>query len=111
MSSKTENIQSPTEVKLIGSLEMETPEDADDGKIKMKKHMGLLEGVAIILGIIFGSGRYYYLFSRLVVVLYLFFRHFYFSERNYGRSVFSWIILDNMDAVWATINDWSNLLR
>lgn len=56
MPSKVENLQSPTEVKLIGALEMEAPEDANDGKIKMKKHMGLLEGVAIILGIIFGSG-------------------------------------------------------
>lgn len=27
-----------------------------DDKVKMKKQLGLLEGVAIILGIIFGSG-------------------------------------------------------
>lgn len=28
----------------------------DENKIQMKKQLGLLEGVAIILGIIFGSG-------------------------------------------------------
>ncbi|KAG8229592.1 hypothetical protein J437_LFUL002315 [Ladona fulva] len=37
-----------------------TPESNDDvgsvGKVKLKKELGLLEGVAIILGIIFGSG-------------------------------------------------------
>lgn len=29
---------------------------AGEDKIRMKKQLGLLEGVAIILGIIFGSG-------------------------------------------------------
>uniref|UniRef100_A0A1Q3EZK6 Putative amino acid transporter n=2 Tax=Culex tarsalis TaxID=7177 RepID=A0A1Q3EZK6_CULTA len=32
------------------------PEGANPEKVKMKKELGLLEGVAIILGIIFGSG-------------------------------------------------------
>lgn len=32
--------------------------DGNDDKVKMKKQLGLLEGVAIILGIIFGSGLY-----------------------------------------------------
>lgn len=44
-------LSSPTENSLI------TPSaDAGEEKIKMKKQLGLLEGVAIILGIIFGSG-------------------------------------------------------
>lgn len=30
--------------------------DSDSDKVRMKKELGLLEGVAIILGIIFGSG-------------------------------------------------------
>lgn len=30
--------------------------DNNGGKIQMKKQLGLIEGVAIILGIIFGSG-------------------------------------------------------
>lgn len=49
MPSQTKDVQSPTENKLL-------PDTIDDGRVKMKKHMGLLEGVAIILGIIFGSG-------------------------------------------------------
>lgn len=44
------DLPSPTELNLI------TPERENGGKIKMKKQLGLLEGVAIILGIIFGSG-------------------------------------------------------
>lgn len=31
--------------------------DQDSEKVRMKKQLGLLEGVAIILGIIFGSGN------------------------------------------------------
>ena len=30
--------------------------DADEGKVRMKKELGLMDGVAIILGIIIGSG-------------------------------------------------------
>lgn len=52
---KSVELQSPTENKLI-SPDMDHKEICD-GKIKMKKHMGLMEGVAIILGIIFGSGK------------------------------------------------------
>lgn len=32
-------------------------DDSSSGKVRMKKQLGLLEGVAIILGIIFGSGK------------------------------------------------------
>jgi len=31
--------------------------DSGSNKVRMKKELGLLEGVAIILGIIFGSGK------------------------------------------------------
>lgn len=46
---------SPTEEKLV------TPSSESDGpvvseKVRMKKELGLLEGVAIILGIVLGSG-------------------------------------------------------
>jgi len=34
-----------------------TPEEMGD-RVRLKKQLGLLEGVAIILGIIFGSGQY-----------------------------------------------------
>lgn len=33
--------------------------EAEDERVKMKKELGLLEGVAIILGIICGSGIYH----------------------------------------------------
>lgn len=29
----------------------------DNGKVQMKKQLGLIEGCAIILGVIFGSGK------------------------------------------------------
>ncbi|ERL96163.1 Y+L amino acid transporter 2-like [Dendroctonus ponderosae] len=50
----TTQMKSPTEDQLI--LDAQSPQTTENEKIKMKKHMGLLEGVAIILGIIFGSG-------------------------------------------------------
>ncbi|KAH1005924.1 hypothetical protein HUJ04_006823 [Dendroctonus ponderosae] len=50
----TTQMKSPTEDQLI--LDAQSPQSTENEKIKMKKHMGLLEGVAIILGIIFGSG-------------------------------------------------------
>ena len=40
-----------------GSIERtDENEEAKDQQVKMKKELGLLEGVAIILGIIIGSG-------------------------------------------------------
>nr|CAH7767158.1 unnamed protein product [Callosobruchus chinensis] len=56
MPSTTNDLASPTEMKLTSAMNGEIDTDTDNGKVKMKKHMGLLEGVAIILGIIFGSG-------------------------------------------------------
>lgn len=57
----TNNLQSPTEAPLVSpSSEMVPATDldsADNGKVKMKKQLGLVEGTAIILGIIFGSGE------------------------------------------------------
>lgn len=35
-----------------------TPVEEKTERVKMKKELGLLEGVAIILGIIFGSGMH-----------------------------------------------------
>lgn len=53
-------LNSPSEVGLISPAveQMERMDEDDDGKVKMKKQLGLLEGVAIILGIIFGSGNF-----------------------------------------------------
>lgn len=41
---------------LPSPTELISPDNEPGGKIKMKKQLGLMEGVAIILGIIFGSG-------------------------------------------------------
>jgi hypothetical protein len=48
-----------------------TPMSEEGEKVRLKKQLGLLEGVAIILGIIFGSGQYLYIYllSSLVLLL------------------------------------------
>ncbi|XP_015584755.1 Y+L amino acid transporter 2 [Cephus cinctus] len=52
--------ESPSEIQLMNSAgDAKFTVNGDDqkvGKVRMKKQLGLLEGVAIILGIIFGSG-------------------------------------------------------
>ncbi|XP_022919716.2 Y+L amino acid transporter 2 [Onthophagus taurus] len=55
MSGNTTTVSSPTENKLI-TIPLENIEDENKDEVKLKKELGLLEGVAIILGIIFGSG-------------------------------------------------------
>lgn len=54
------SLQSPTEQPLVSPASGSgppLPDGGEDGKVKMKKQLGLIEGVAIILGIIFGSGN------------------------------------------------------
>lgn len=54
------NIQSPTEAPLVSPTSDVVPSNTnpdDNGKVQMKKQLGLVEGTAIILGIIFGSGK------------------------------------------------------
>lgn len=54
----SEEVKSPTEARLISALQ--TPMEEQNyvaEKVKMKRHMGLMEGIAVILGIIFGSGN------------------------------------------------------
>jgi len=52
--------QSPREIQLLNSdeeISIQSPSNSSGPKkVQMKKELGLLEGVAIILGIIFGSG-------------------------------------------------------
>lgn len=54
MTQKIPELQCPDGNKLISPIN--SPLDEDSQKVKLKKELGLLEGVAIILGIIFGSG-------------------------------------------------------
>lgn len=56
------NLQSPKEMPLVTPTNGMVPADnnkcdSDNGKVQMKKQLGLTEGTAIILGIIFGSGK------------------------------------------------------
>lgn len=41
------------------------PNENGNDKVQMKKQLGLMEGVSIILGIIFGSGKAMFVFSLL----------------------------------------------
>lgn len=51
MAKATEELPSPSDKLLITSASA-----VEDDKVKMKKQLGLLEGCAIIVGIICGSG-------------------------------------------------------
>lgn len=59
---------SSREMQLIDSVDDQDVkgEYNDVEKIRLKKQLGLLEGVAIILGIIFGSGKVPLCYRRLV---------------------------------------------
>lgn len=52
------DVQSPTEAPLVSPSSEITSvgNKCDNEKVQMKKQLGLIEGTAIILGIIFGSG-------------------------------------------------------
>lgn len=52
MPSNDHDLQSPTENALISP-----GDEPEDSKVKLKKDIGLLEGVAIVLGIMLGSGK------------------------------------------------------
>lgn len=51
----------PTEMALYSAPNdnnaISDPKKSDNEKVQMKKQLGLIEGIAIILGIIFGSGK------------------------------------------------------
>ena len=53
--SATPMLNSPTSVNTMDEI-FSVMEKESDEKVRMKKQLGLLEGVAIIVGIIFGSG-------------------------------------------------------
>lgn len=55
MTQKTPDLPSPTGDMLISPINSTL--EGEPEKVKLKKELGLLEGVAIILGIIIGSGK------------------------------------------------------
>lgn len=61
------NLNSPTEIPLVSpssDIVSAVPGQGgnDNGKVQMKKQLGLVEGIAIILGVIFGSGKFISIF-------------------------------------------------
>lgn len=54
------DVQSPTEAPLVSpsSENASVGNKCENEKVQMKKQLGLIEGTAIILGIIFGSGKH-----------------------------------------------------
>ncbi|KAJ8973731.1 hypothetical protein NQ317_012870 [Molorchus minor] len=91
MPAKTNNVQPQIEKKLLNLSPME---EQDNGKIKMKRHMGLLEGVAVILGIIFGSA-----FAALNFTEFFTVRNIHFTKGCNRRGWFSWVIIGYMGVV------------
>lgn len=59
MPAAANELQSPTELELVSPSSGSAPELQTTGseKVQMKKQLGLVEGIAIILGVIFGSGK------------------------------------------------------
>lgn len=70
-----QDLNSPSELPLVSPIFEDarlpngSSNNVDDDKVKMKKQLGLLEGVAIILGIIFGSGMLSFLFYTEFFIL------------------------------------------
>lgn len=71
--------ESPSEMQLMTPTEdrkdLPGGQDPDTGKLQMKKQLGLMEGVAIILGIIFGSGKlrqFERIFCSVVIIVFEF---------------------------------------
>lgn len=61
MPGQSNGLQSPTEMPLVTPSSEVGPAltgDKNSDKVQMKKQLGLVEGIAIILGVIFGSGEH-----------------------------------------------------
>lgn len=97
----TMELVSPTDTLRISSLPND--DNAPKERVKMKKELGLLEGCAIILGIIFGSGifispkvinifdviNFFHLQQRMC-------RSEYFKSRKNDFTIFCALILDKL---------------
>lgn len=99
------------------ALLQKTPitDSSSQEKVQMKKELGLLEGVAIILGIIFGSGnltmfKYLYFLRWNKLNKHVLSRNFYISKRCPSGGWISRFFSVNMDSLWSFVNDWSFML-
>lgn len=115
---------SPREMQLINSVDDTDVkgEYNDVEKIRLKKQLGLLEGVAIILGIIFGSGKillyYWNVLSKIIRKsnLYLFLfkrfdRYFCLPERSDTRGRKRRSFFDYLGIMRTIVHDRSVMLR
>lgn len=106
--SHVEELPSPSDKLLVSPVSQLV--EADD-KVKMKKQLGLLEGCAIIVGIICGSGIIKTtIWFCLFIFVVSFFRNIYFTERYYSRGVFTRFFSSCMGVMWPTFHDWSFML-
>lgn len=66
MPTESNGLKSPAEQPLVSPSNELAPgtTDKNSDKVQMKKQLGLIEGIAVILGVIFGSGKYYYSFIK-----------------------------------------------
>lgn len=115
---------SPREMRLINSVDDTDVKGEYNNveKIRLKKQLGLLEGVAIILGIIFGSGKNL-LYHRYVLLkmirksnLYLFLfkrfdRYFCLPERSDTRGRKRRSFFDYLGIMRTIVHDRSVMLR
>lgn len=111
-----QDLGSPSDQPLVtpGSVAPPFPgTDGPDDKVKMKKQLGLLEGVAIILGIIFGSGKYSNLQTKLLrlqlkSVCYR--RHFRFAQGCHSGGECRRYFAYRVGSLRTIVNDRSSVL-
>lgn len=83
----------------------------DEG-VKMRKELGLLEGTAIILGIIMGSGKitkYYYNYILFTLIINNY-RNFHFTKGCFERCWFSGFFTDCLGSLRFALFDRCNVL-
>lgn len=84
-----------------------------NGKVQMKKQLGLIEGTAIILGIIFGSGNNYHIFRGERICfsfVSLVSRNICFTERCNSRSKCGRDVSTHLDDMRLFVDDRCTLL-
>lgn len=117
------NLQSPTDMPLVNpmngsvaSMRSQNASDEGNGKVKMKKQLGLIEGVAIILGIIFGSGEFKvkkcFKTRTLIEILRIcsFLRYFCITKGCHSRSECGRNVVSNLGNMRFFVNGWSSML-
>lgn len=105
---QVEDVPSPSDKLLVSPV----TSPVDDDKVKMKKQLGLLEGCAIIVGIICGSGviNTNKLFVFYFSVAHQFSRNIHFTKGYNSRSIFTRFFSNSLGIMWSAFDDWSLVL-